>query len=205
MTGIHDARHGDDMIKVMNALFAIALFLVVASTSAGGERSLSFSPYVDSKGAISLPSDFRSTWVHLGTWVVTSTAATGPGRDNTGPGTGIHDVYTQEKWLKDYKKRGKWPDGTVLVMEVRAMQWDDLPTGHVIVEGEPIKWMIMVKDAKGRFSGNSNWGDGWGWALFKSANPKSNVSANYKNDCLSCHEVAKETDWVFTQGYPTLR
>jgi hypothetical protein len=74
----------------------------------------------------------------------------------------------------------------------------------VIVEGEPIKWLAMVKDAKGRFPGNTNWGDGLGWAHFKPAAPKINASTNYKNDCLSCHEQAKASDGVFIQGYPTL-
>jgi len=34
-------------------------------------------------------------------------------------------------------------------MEIRALQWDDLPTGHVIVEGDVVKWLVMVKDVKG--------------------------------------------------------
>jgi len=90
-------------------------------------------------------------------------------------------------------------------MEIRTMKWDDLPTGHVIYADEPVDWFVMVKDGKGRFKNNPNWGDGWGWALFKAADPKKNVSASYKADCMSCHEVAKDTDRVFVHGYPTLR
>jgi hypothetical protein len=193
------------MNKILKATLLIVPLLMITVAYAAGEKPGSFSPHVDSKGNISLPTDFRSTWVHLGTWLVTSTAAAGQGIDQTGPGTGIHTVYTQPESLNAYKKNGQWPDGSMLVMEIRAMKWDDLPTGHVIVEGEPVKWLVMVKDAKGRFPKNQNWGDGWGWALFKPAALKNNASANYKNDCLSCHEPAKATDFVFIQGYPTLR
>ncbi|MBI4850034.1 MAG: cytochrome P460 family protein [Nitrospirae bacterium] len=50
-----------------------------------------------------------------------------------------------------------------------------------------------------------NWGDGWGWALFTPESSKKNASADYRNDCLGCHEVAKNTEGVFIQGYPALR
>ncbi len=194
------------MIKPAKASFSVyLLFFLFTSVATAGEKGGSFSPYVDSNGAISLPPDFRSTWAHLGAWVVTSTAAAGQRLDQTGPGAGIHTTYTQLASLKAYKKDGKWPDGAMLVMEVRALTWDDMPTGHVIVEGEPVKWLVMVKDAKGRFPGNPNWGDGWGWALFKPAALKNNASTNCKNDCLGCHEPAKDSDLVFIQGYPALR
>ncbi|MEK6700022.1 MAG: cytochrome P460 family protein [Nitrospirota bacterium] len=195
------------MMKLMRAaVVTIAFFIVLVTANiTAGEKTGAFSPSVDSKGSISLPTDFRSTWAHLGTWVVTSTAAAGLGLDQTGPGTGTHSVYTQSASLKAYKKDGTWPDGAMLILEVRAMTWDDLPTGHVIVEGDVVKWLVMIKDAKGRFPKNPNWGDGWGWALFKPAGPKINASTNYKEDCLGCHEPAKASDRVFIQGYPTLR
>ena len=66
-------------------------------------------------------------------------------------------------------------------------------------------WFVMVKDQKGRFKGNPNWGEGWGWALFKPADPEKNVSTNYRKDSIGCHIPAKKTDWVYLQGYPTLK
>ncbi len=193
------------MLKITIAALVLAVCLFAVVTLGAGEKPEPFSPYVDSKGIITLPQDFRSTWVHLGTWVVTSQIAAGTKLGQTAPATGLHGVYTKADSLKAYKKDTKWPDGTVLIMEIRAIKWDDLPTGHVISEGETSEWFVMVKDAKGRFSKNLNWGDGWGWALFNAGDPKKNVSTHYKEDCLGCHEVAKDTDWVFIQGYPTLR
>jgi hypothetical protein len=54
-------------------------------------------------------------WVHLGTWVLTSTLAAEPTLGGTGPRTGIHNVYTQGESLKLYKQNRKWPDGAVVV------------------------------------------------------------------------------------------
>jgi hypothetical protein len=63
----------------------------------------------------------------------------------------------------------------------------------------------MVKDMKGRYRNHPNWGDGWGWALYEAKDPSRNISSDYKTDCLPCHVPAKNTDWVFMEGYPTLR
>jgi len=194
------------MNKISKALLAAAIFIIPLLALAAGEKPASFSTYVDGSGSISPPKYFRNTWAHLGTWVVTSRAPM-PGAESahTTPGAGLHDVYAQPESVKAYQKTGRWPDGTVIVKEVRAINWDDLPTGHVMYAGDRAECFVMVKDAKGRFKGNPHWGDGWGWALFRSADPKKNVSTGYKTDCMGCHEVAKDTDRVFVNGYPTLR
>ena len=193
------------MAKWIKGILVMALLVVPAIALGAGAQTGSFSPYVDSKGGISLPRDFRATWVHLGTWFVTSQAAAGPGLGQTAPRAGLHDVYTQPESLRAYKKTSKWPDGAVLVMETNAIKWDDLPTGHVVYAGETADRFVMVKDTKGRFKNNPSWGEGWGWALFRAADPAKNISTGYKNDCLGCHEVAKDTDSVFIHGYPALR
>ena len=180
-------------------------FLFSPVVLSANEPSVSFSSYVNNNGTITLPADFRSAWVHLGTRVVTSQLAAGVRLNNTAPTSGLHDVYTQQDSLKAYNNGGKWPDGTILVMEVMEIKWDDLSTGHVIYAGDVLQWFVMIKDTKGRFTGNKNWGNGWGWALFKADNPAKNVSVDYRKDCLGCHEPAKNTDLIFIDGYPTLR
>lgn len=188
-----------------NAAFTVFLaFLLAISAEAAEKKDTFFSPYVDSSGAISMPAGLRSTGVHLGTWIVTAPLPPGSGFELTSPGIGIHTTYTQRDSYQAFRKTGAWPDGTVIVLEVRAIAWDDLPTGHVMVEGAVAKWLVMIKDGKGRFPKNPNWGDGWGWALFTPSS-KGNRSADYKTGCLGCHETAKATDRVFVEGYPDLR
>ena len=155
-----------------------------------------FSPYVDDKGVISLPKDFRNNMSHLGSWFVP-----------TGDASGFHDVYADKAGVDAYRNSGKFSDGTILIKELRASASGDYTTGAgVHYSTTAIKqWFVMVKDSKGRFPANKSWGDGWGWALFKTDNRNVNVSTDYKVDCLGCHAPAQQRDWVYTEGYPTLR
>jgi hypothetical protein len=65
-------------------------------------------------------------------------------------------------------------------------------------------WFIMVKDRQNRFPQSALWGEGWGWVLINSDAPDKIVTTNYKNDCLGCHIPARNTDWIYTQAYPSL-
>ena len=152
--------------------------------------------YVDSKGNIARPTGFREKWTHLGTWFV---------KDAKGPGYQVHDVYTQPGVAAAYRKTGQFPDGAVLVKEIRKAQLAPMTTGQAGWSADPLVWFVMVKNQKGRFKGNPHWGNGWGWALFKADNPSKDVSTNFQKDCIGCHVPAQKTGWVYIQGYPTLR
>jgi cytochrome c len=121
------------------------------------------------------------------------------------PGQGFHDVFTQPESVEAYKKTGKFPDGTVLVKEIRKINAGKMTTGQAYWAGDIASWFVMIKDAQGRFKNNPNWGEGWGWALFEAKDPNKNVSANFQKDCIPCHVPAKNTGWVYIQGYPTLK
>lgn len=161
----------------------------------GAEEKEDFSPYVDDKGNISLPNDFRKDMAHLGSWFVPD-----------GGASGFHDVYTDPETIAAFREYGKFPDGSILVKELRASKAGNYTTGENVsfATGELKQWFVMVKDTENRFSDNPNWGDGWGWALYKPDDIKRNVSSNYQTDCLACHVPAKKTDWVYTEAYPSL-
>lgn len=173
-----------------HALMLGASVLPVLATAAD------FSPYVDAQGNISRPSNFRSQFVHLGTYAVL---------DEKSEARGLHDVYTERKSAETYRKTGKFPDGATLVKEIRKLETGAMTTGSPVAWGtEAAVWFVMIKDAKGRFAGNPQWSDGWGWAMFKADNPAKNVANSYAADCMGCHIPAAKTDRVFIQGYPTL-
>lgn len=154
-----------------------------------------YSHYVDDKGKISLPVDFRKTWSHLGSWVV---------GDKQAPGFGFHDVYTQPEVVEAYRATGEFPDGAVLVKEIRNVEQGAQTTGLAQWAGQTSVWFVMVKDRQQRFQSNTHWAEGWGWALFEAKAPKINVSKGFQTTCLGCHVPAKASDWVFSRGYPTL-
>jgi len=156
-----------------------------------------FSQYVDKEGKISLPAGYKQNWTHLGSWAVSKKAG-----ESTHE---MHDVYTQPETVATFNKTGEFPDGTVLVKEVRHTKTDDLTTGHASWSTDVKIWFVMIKDQKGRFEDSDHWGDGWGWALFEAKDPTKNVSAGYDTSCLSCHAPVEDTDWVYTYGYPSLK
>ncbi|MDF1813778.1 MAG: cytochrome P460 family protein, partial [Verrucomicrobiales bacterium] len=149
-----------------------------------------FSPYVSAQGDISLPADFRTGWTHLGSW---------------GLKDGMHDVYTYADTVTAFQETGKFPDGAVLVKEVRGHREGVRTTGDVQWGGDIVQWFVMVKDTENRFPENPLWADGWGWALFKPADRTKQLATSYQKDCMACHIPAAHTDRVYVEGYPMLR
>jgi hypothetical protein len=183
----------------MKAIYALALSALVASSAlyCGDAAAEGFSPYVDGKGNISLPKDFRS-WQFIGTWGVATD------EDGEVGSMGFHNVYTQAKSVEAFQKTGKFPDGAVLVKELFKAGTDSMTTGTISFATETEGWFIMIKDVKGRFKDNPLWGAGWGWALIKASDPTKVTTEGYKFECLPCHQPAKKDDWIYVRGYPDL-
>lgn len=189
-------------------ILSVTASLAMAGCSPGdvsesGSKMLSsgFSPYVDKQGNISRPDNFRENWVHLGTWFVRE--------DDHASGPGVHDVYATPESVEGFKKNGQWPDATVLIKTVSGIEEKKLSTGNAQWAGDIGVWFVMVRDRENRFPGNKAWGEGWGWALFKADAPKTNVTTTWHgegfNNCFGCHVPVKNTEWVYIDGYPTVR
>ncbi|MDA0738976.1 MAG: cytochrome P460 family protein [Nitrospirae bacterium] len=158
-------------------------------------------------GAISVPGDYRE-WPTLGTWAHAKVEGS-PGLQE------YHVVYTHPETIKYYQKKGKFPDGAVLVKELLNTETMAMTTGPAVGHATTVKgWFVLVRDTKGRFQASSLWGDGWGWSLFNSDDPHHTVSKNYKTDCIPCHTPARdlarksaidEDKWIYTFGYPVLQ
>src|SRR5262245_1268752 len=148
---------------------------------------------VEANGKIRKPPDFRERYQMLGTYMVLDRS-----------GNEMHNTYASPGTAEFYRKNRRFADGTVLVKEVLATTHAQLTTGDAHwAEGTKV-WFVMIKDDKGRFPGNPLWGNGWGWALYKSDAPDTQVATDFKKDCLGCHIPAQKTDWVYVSGYPVL-
>ena len=174
------------------SVHAVLSMVLLTSTLSADDR---FSEFVDQQGNIEFPNGFRDSMVHLGSWFVPE-----------GGASGFHGVYTEKATIEAFRNNGKFPDGATLVKELRVSAAADYTTGQSVSHEttEVKQWFVMIKDTRGRFNDNPMWGDGWGWALYKPDNTANNVATDYKNDCLGCHVPARETDWVYTEAYPTL-
>ena len=167
-----------------------------------------FAPNVDPQtGAMSVPENYTE-WPVLGTWAHAKVDGT-PGLQE------YHVVYTQPETLNFYKKKGRFPDGAVLVKELLNAETMPMTTGPAVGHATTITgWFVLVRDTKGRFSTSSLWGDGWGWSLFDVKDPKHTISKNYQTDCLPCHTPARQLaprnavdadKWIYSFGYPVLQ
>jgi hypothetical protein len=175
---------------------ALASLISVGAVAMADGEDEKLSPYVDKTGGISLPDPetVRARWGYLGTWAV-------QGADGVEE---FHAVYTQPSTITTYRETGRFPEGTVLVKEVRKASSGALTTGKIAWSDEVVLWFVMIKDSEGRFAGNPLWAEGWGWALFLAEDPTTNIATNFQDDCMACHEPTRQTDWVYTQGYPVL-
>lgn len=169
----------------------------VTSAATAVSAANTFATIVDSAGAIARPTDFATGpgWTHIGSWAVVN---------ENGEGNGLHDVYTTRDVVAAYRDTGEFPDGAVLVKEVRGLNSAALTTGKAHWAADEAVWFVSVKDRKGRFPGNPLWGDGWGWALFKADEPAKQAATDYKKDCLGCHTPAAASDLMYVYGYPSL-
>ena len=151
---------------------------------------------VSADGTLIFPdANFLTEWTMLGSWAVN-------GEDGA---EGMHIVYTQPGVAESYRATGAFPDGAVLVKELRSAASENLTTGLVSYATDLEGWFVMVKDTTERFPDNPLWGDGWGWGFFADSDPDTLVTTDYESECLACHIPAQETDWIYTRAYPALR
>lgn len=196
----------------MNRATIVCAVLALVGLSVVGvavaEKKTGFAPNVDGQtGNIRVPDDY-TLWPALGTW----SHAKVEGK----PGIQEHHVvYTQPETIQYYQKKGRFPDGAVLVKELLHAETMSMTTGPAVGHATTIKgWFVLVRDTEGRFQSSSLWGDGWGWSFFNADDPEKTASTNYKIDCVPCHTPAKELapknaqkddKWIYTLGYPVLQ
>jgi hypothetical protein len=178
------------------ATLLAALPICMVSAAFAQDFSLDTHGAVGPAGEIRVPdANYRGEWVALGNWITNGDEAADE----------IHTVYAQPEAVAAYRATGAFADGTVLVKELFATETQDMTTGLISHAARLNGWFVMVKDTEGRFPDNPLWGDGWGWAQFNADAPKETFTKDYRDDCQDCHVPAKNTDWIYTWGYPALR
>jgi hypothetical protein len=168
-------------------------------------------PVYNEKGELIAPKGFR-TWVFVGADlspvyrpdVPQSTLRERQRNVQKEPGA-FHNIYINPESYRTFLDTGKFPDPTLLVMEVfKAETKDDkgvLASGEF--EGKRISFEVAVKDG-------SHLHEGVPWAYYpfdldargKLSKP---ATAALKKDCYCCHLEHASVDNVWVQFYPALR
>jgi hypothetical protein len=161
------------------------------------QTNVSFNGYslVDKTGAIQNPIDFSKSYESLGViWAVDSRA-----------GDQMRSSFASPGAASAFAQTGTFADGTVLVRQVVGTAQDHPASRAPNPTSGVTEWFVMIKDSKGRYRGSQLWGNGWGWALFKSNSPSRQIVIDYRKECLGCHVTAKQDDWVFVKEHPRLK
>jgi Cytochrome P460 len=181
------------MYRTLTVILSLAALGVIREAVAQRESSFDGFKLVDKSGNIRKPDDYRDLYHMLGSWTVLDPK-----------GDQMHFTYASPGATEYYRHHKEFADGTVLVKEINGTDHAQMTTGNANWAAKTNVWFVLIKDAKGRYPSNPLWGDGWGWALFKSDAPDKQVATDYKKDCLGCHMPAKADDWIYVKGYPVL-
>lgn len=183
--------------RIANVAVLVASALVTTTVFAQSPSTLG--PQWTADGQLQLPVGYHD-WVFLGA-PLTPNALNG-GKANFPE---YHNVYVQPHALAAYRKTGTWPDGTIMLKELRLSQPGTNPDGSS-VEASGRGYFpaarngidISVKDTK-RFA-NTN---GWGFFNFGHHAPpyEKTAKAAPVESCAGCHIANATKDMVFSKFY----
>ncbi len=111
-----------------------------------------------------------------------------------------HNVYINPASYKAFASTGKFPEGTILVLELANSEVKKEPGLQGSYQKDFVALEAAVKDSR-RFP------EGWAYFSFDGPDrkPLNKAQPFPKERCWSCHDQKAGTDNVFTQFYPVLR
>lgn len=163
-------------------------------------RSLKFSDQPLFEGASTTlirPEGYRE-WVFVGSSLGLSYRES-PDAAPTNSPRFYHNVYISPTAYHEFSRTGKFPEGTMMVMELFTEEKKEEANLHGSYEKEKVAVEVSVKDSK-RFK------DGWAYYGFNGENGEllAKSEPNPSQSCFACHDKKANTDHVFTQFYPIL-
>jgi len=85
-------------IPILTAIFLLGALRPARSADPPAQAATEFSPYVTKDGGISLPQDYRETFMHLGAYAVAT--------KGDHPVDELHMVYAKKEDVDAYRKNG---------------------------------------------------------------------------------------------------
>lgn len=166
-------------------------------------------PQYDEKGNLKRPADFR-TWVFVGANIGlqyhkdlpdTTPRKQDQEAKKAAPGE-FHNVYIQPEAYEHFVKTGKFPDPTVLVMDVYEARERDAKgiVSKGLFPGTQRRFEVAVKNGKRPDGSRTD------WAYYAFDKPDKAAATAFRDGaCYDCHLKHADLDNVWVQFYPTLR
>ena len=173
------------MPRTVSFLAPLLLLMAAAADEPAGPR-------YTADGALVPPANYRE-WVYLSSGLDMSYSEA--------PSMAGHsmfdNVFVDPASWASFKRTGHWPDGTMLVMEVRGAgsKGSINKQGHYQTE-DLMGTEVHVRD-DARFKG--------GWGFFALAGDAPARVLPSSAECYACHQAHGAVDTTFTQFYPTAR
>ena len=195
------------LLFIASAACAASLSAVTQPPAAAEVRSTD--PQYDEKGDLKRPADFR-TWVFVGANIGLAYHSNLPDttprkqdqvKKKAGPGE-FHNVYIQPEAYEHYLKTGKFPDRTMLVMDVYEAKERDAKgiVSQGLFPGAQRRFEVAVKNSK-RPDGSKT-----DWAYYACDKPEKTTASAFRDAaCHDCHLKHADVDNVWVQFYAVLR
>lgn len=138
-------------------------------------------------------------------WIFVGTPLT-PNDMNNGKATfpEFHNVYVDPISWDQWKKTGKFPDGTVVIKELVSVGSKQASSGNGYFQGKYIGLEASLKSKKQFPDKPGNWGF-FRFTIENSLDLRKTAAVQPDKNCSACHQTNAATDQVFTQYYPVLR
>ena len=170
------------------------LSLTLLLTAMLGSEEKMFQPRFADGNQLARPEGFRQ-WMFVGSNLnMGYTEGPAPAESR------FHNIYIQREAYQQYAATGKFPDKTMLVMEVIAAGTNASINKKGQFEDKPIGIEVALKDEQ-RFA------EKWAYFNFIGSGgvPLPQAKPFPKEACWKCHNQHGAADNVFVQFYPVLR
>lgn len=193
-------------------LIGIAFILIRVTTVSSQDSDqrhknpASEEPQYNEKGELKRPADFQK-WVFVGANIglqyrndLPQTTQRERDRRKEGSVGDFHNVYIRPESYESYLKDGKFPEMTVLVMDIYEAKDKDEKNvlSNGLFPGAEKEIEVAVKNSK-RPDGSKT-----DWAYYAFGTNKAEKAFEDKY-CYDCHLKHAKTDNVWVQFYPILR
>src|SRR5436190_4064630 len=184
-------------MKPQVRILCVAAAVGLATSLAGAVTSQAQAPASAARytkdGKLEYPADYR-TWIFLsaGVDMAYSEAAKAMA---AGGRHAFDNVFVDRAAYASFQKTGTWPDGTVMMLEVRRGDTKGSINQGGQFQADRLGYEAHVKDSK-RFK------SGWAFFGFRGEGPGNELPQT--SDCNVCHQDHGAVDTTFVQFYPTL-
>jgi len=176
-------------LKISLVFAAMAWMLMMAQRPSPDANVIEFTK----DNQLLLPRNYRE-WIFLSAGLGMTY---GPAADeNRDRGPMFENVFVNPVSYQSFLATGKWPDKTMLMLEIRSSVSKGSINNAGHYQGEVVAVEANVKDSS-RFDGN-------GWAFFAFGQSKTGRLIPKSGECYTCHKQKGAVDNTFVQFYPTL-